>query len=71
MSLANELLSRWAPIMRAVELQSGSSGRFEITLDGEVMFSKKAAGRFPRPGEVAGLFERKLGPALDWRESTT
>jgi selenoprotein W-related protein len=66
-SLTNELLSRWAPIMRAVELQSGSHGVFEISLDGEVVFSKKAAGRFPRPGEVAALFETKLGPALDWR----
>jgi selenoprotein W-related protein len=68
-SLANELLSRWAPIMRAVELQSGSSGRYEISLDGELLFSKKAEGRFPRPGEVASLFEAKLGPALDWRKS--
>jgi selenoprotein W-related protein len=68
-SLAGELLSRWAPIMRAVELLSGSGGRFEITLDGEIVFSKKAAGRFPKPGEVARLFEQKLGPALDWRNS--
>jgi selenoprotein W-related protein len=67
-SLANELLSRWAPIMRAVELQSGSSGRFEITLDGELLFSKKTSGRFPKPGEIAGLFEKKLGPALEWRQ---
>jgi selenoprotein W-related protein len=66
-SLAAELLSRWAPIMRAVELQSGSGGRFEITLDGELMFSKRGSGRFPKPGEVAALFERKLGPPLDWR----
>jgi selenoprotein W-related protein len=70
-SLAGELLGRWAPIMRAVELQSGASGRFEITLDGELVFSKKAEGRFPRPGEVAGLFEKKLGPALEWRKSST
>ena len=69
MSLASELLSRWAPIMRAVELQSGSSGRYEISLDGDLLFSKKAEGRFPRPGEVVGLFEKKLGPALDWRQS--
>ena len=55
--------------MRAVELQSGSGGRFEITIDGELVFSKKAAGRFPKPGEVARLFEQKLGPALDWRNS--
>jgi len=68
-SLAGELLSRWAPIMRAVELQSGNNGRFEVTLDGELLFSKKATGRFPKPGEVAGLFETKLGPALEWRQS--
>jgi selT/selW/selH-like putative selenoprotein len=66
--LANELLSRWAPIMRAVELSSGSSGRFEVTLDGQLLFSKKTTGRFPKPGEVAGLFEKKLGPALEWRQ---
>ena len=69
MSLTNELLSRWAPIMRAVELQSGSHGVFEISLDGEVVFSKKASGRFPKPGEVAGLVEKKLGPPLDWRKA--
>jgi len=68
-SLAGELLGRWAPIMRAVELVSASHGRFEISLDGELVFSKKASGRFPKPGEVAGQFEKKLGPALDWRQT--
>jgi selenoprotein W-related protein len=68
-SLAGELLSRWAPVMRTVELVSGSGGRFEITLDGELLFSKKQAGRFPKPGEVTRLFEQKLGPALEWRSS--
>jgi selT/selW/selH-like putative selenoprotein len=68
-SLAGEVLSRWAPIIRAVELVSGSNGRFEVALDGDLVFSKKAVGRFPKPGEVAGHFEKKLGPALDWRAS--
>ena len=67
MSLAGDLLSRWAPIMRSVELQSSTGGAFEITLDGQLLFSKNAAGRFPKPGEVAELFEKKLGPALTWR----
>jgi selT/selW/selH-like putative selenoprotein len=70
-SLATEVLSRWAPIMRGVELSSSSGGRFDIILDGELVFSKKAKGRFPKPGEVATLFEAKLGPALDWRQSST
>ena len=69
MSLADEVLSRWAPIIRAVELVTASHGRFDITLDGELVFSKKGNGRFPKPGEVAGEFEKKLGPALDWRNS--
>jgi selT/selW/selH-like putative selenoprotein len=56
--------------MRVVELQSSSGGRFEITLDGELLFSKRAKGRFPKPGEVVGLFEAKLGPALDWCDSS-
>jgi len=55
--------------MRVVELQSGSHGRFEIALDGELMFSKKAIGRFPKPGEVAALLEKQVGPPLDWRKA--
>jgi len=57
--------------MRSVALQGGSNGRFEVTLDGELLFSKKAIGRFPNPGEVAALFEKKVGPALDWRSSSS
>jgi selT/selW/selH-like putative selenoprotein len=68
-SLAGEVLSRWAPVIRAVELVSASHGRFDISLDGELVFSKKASGRFPKPGEVARHFEKKLGSALDWRQS--
>jgi selenoprotein W-related protein len=69
-SLASEVLDRWAPIMRAVELISSSGGTFAISLDGQLVFSKKAAGRFPKPGEVAALFEKKLGPALEWRDKS-
>ena len=57
--------------MRAVELVSSSGGTFDISLDGQRVFSKKAAGRFPKPGEVAAMFEKKLGPALEWRGSSS
>ena len=67
MGLGNELLSRWAPIVRALELRSSSGGRFDVYLDDELVFSKQSVRRFPKPGEVAGLFETKLGPALEWR----
>jgi len=68
-SLATEILVRWAPIMRTVEIRSGEKGRFEISLDGKPVFSKASSGRFPEPGEVARTFEKSLGPPLEWRES--
>ena len=67
MSLGDELLSRWAPIVRVLELQSSSGGRFAIYLDDDLVFSKQEAKRFPKPGEIAALFEAQLGPVLDWR----
>ena len=68
MSLANELLTAWAPILRTVELRSGDKGRFEVTLDGEIVFSKASLKRHPKPGEVAAEFERRLGRPLAWRK---
>ena len=34
-------------------LIKGSGGVFEVTVDGDLVFSKAALGRFPDPGEVA------------------
>jgi predicted Rdx family selenoprotein len=67
-SLATEILANWAPIFRDVRLQSADHGRFDVTLDGELVFSKAALGRHARKGEVAGMFEAKLGPPLRWRK---
>jgi selT/selW/selH-like putative selenoprotein len=38
-----------------VELKKGGGGVFEITVDGEKRFSKKAMGRFPTDAEVEGV----------------
>ena len=42
-----------------VELVAGSGGVFEVAVDGELVFSKKAQGRFPDPGEIVGLIGKK------------
>jgi selT/selW/selH-like putative selenoprotein len=68
-SLADELLSGWAPILRGVELTSGTKGRFEVTLDGELIFSKVSLERHANPGEISAEVERRLGPRLDWRQN--
>jgi len=68
-SLANDLLARWAPILRTVELRSGNTGRFEVTLDGELVFSKAQLKRHANPGEVTEAFERRLGRPIAWRQA--
>jgi hypothetical protein len=69
-SLANEVLGRWAPIIRTLELRSGAHGIFDVKLDGEMVFSKAALKRHPRAGEVVSLLEPKLGPPPRWRNDS-
>jgi selT/selW/selH-like putative selenoprotein len=50
-----------------VTLRSGSKGRFEVTLDDQLIFSKAKLKRFPKQGEILKLAEPALGRPLDWR----
>jgi selT/selW/selH-like putative selenoprotein len=53
--------------MTGVELRPGDKGTFEVTLDGETVFSKKQERRFPSEGELAALLQGRLGPPISWR----
>ncbi len=35
-----------------VTMAPGSSGQFDVTLDGRIVFSRRATGRFPSDAEV-------------------
>lgn len=37
------------------ELIGGGGGVFDVVVDGRLIFSKHQTGRFPEPGEIAGL----------------
>jgi selT/selW/selH-like putative selenoprotein len=50
-----------------VTLRTGSKGRFEVTLDDQLIFSKAKLKRFPEKGEILKLAEPALGRPLDWR----
>jgi selenoprotein W-related protein len=63
--LTDELLQGWAPIIETIELLPSSKGRFEVTVDGELVFSKATLGRHAEPGEVAGLVRQRLGPEIE------
>ena len=47
-----------------VVLLASSKGRFEVTLDGELIFSKAAIGRHAKAGEIAGLVRERIGPEI-------
>ena len=42
-----------------VEIIASSGGVFEVVVDGDLLFSKKALGRFPDPGEIVALIRQK------------
>lgn len=57
-------MTGWAPIIETIELIPASKGRFEVTLDGELIFSKAALGRHAEPGEVAAIVRDRVGPEV-------
>jgi selenoprotein W-related protein len=44
------------------ELIRSSGGVFEVSFDGELVFSKKQLGRFPDDGEVERVLASRLAP---------
>jgi selT/selW/selH-like putative selenoprotein len=66
-SLAEEIMDGWAPLLDGVDLKTGSKGRFEVLIDGQEVFSKARLDRFPAEGEVKKLLEPRLGPPPRWR----
>ena len=63
--LTDELLQGWAPIIVDIKLVPSSKGRFEVVLDGELIFSKAELGRHANPGEIAAIVEERIGPRVE------
>jgi selenoprotein W-related protein len=42
-----------------ITMVPSSGGRFEVSCDGELLFSKQELGRFPEPGEVIELVSKR------------
>ena len=59
MSLAGELLRQFETEITSLGVVPSDGGRFEVSVNWEVVFSKKQLGRHADPGEVVGLV-RKL-----------
>jgi selenoprotein W-related protein len=55
-----ELLTKFEKQLAAVKVIPSEGGRFEISFDGELIYSKLATHHHPEPGEVARLIAERL-----------
>lgn len=63
--LAQELLFTLGEQLAEVALVPGQDGIFTVVLDGELLFDRNSAGRFPEPKEIKQAIRDRLAPDMD------
>ena len=61
MSLADELLKNYEHMVEEMTLVPSDGGRFEVTVNGQLLFSKLGMHRHAESGEVLGLVRKLVG----------
>ena len=61
MSLTDELLKNYEHVIEAITLVPSEGGRFEVTVNGQLIYSKLQLHRHAEPGEVLGLVRKMVG----------
>lgn len=56
MSAANDLLTKYQHVIAELRFVTGDKGIFDVTVDGDMLYSKHETGRHAEPGEVLELF---------------
>ncbi len=62
MSATNDLLTNYQHIISDLTLTTGTKGVFDVTVNGELLYSKGETGRHANDGEVLELFTELVGP---------
>ena len=61
MSLAEELLKNYEHLIESLALVPSDGGKFEVTTNGQLLYSKLTTHRHAEPGEVLGLVRKLVG----------
>lgn len=61
MRAAQDLLSNYQHIITSLTFTTGGAGIFDVTVDGETLYSKHQTGRHANDGEVLDLFTQLVG----------
>ena len=65
MGAASDLLRDYQHVISELTLITGSHGVFDVAVDGDLLFSKRASGRHAKPGEVLHLFRDVVVPSIE------
>ena len=65
MRTVHDLLHDYQHVIADVTMITGSKGVFDVVVDGETLFSKRAIGRHAQPGEVLDLFRERIVAGVD------
>ena len=58
MSLADELLKEYEHLIESVALIPSDEGRFEVNVNGQLVFSKLELKRHAEPGEIVKIISK-------------
>jgi selenoprotein W-related protein len=53
-------LEEFEPDIEQITLIPSDDGRFEVEINGDLVYSKLENGRHAQPGEVVGIVKKKL-----------
>ncbi len=59
--MALEILSHYRKAVSELQLVPSEGGRFEVSLNGKLIFSKLETERFPEPKELKQAIDKHLG----------
>lgn len=59
-----DILGNYQHVVNDMKLIPGGGGVFELVVNGDLVFSKKALGRHAEEGEVLKIFEGIVGPGV-------
>lgn len=60
MGLVGELLKQFEHMIESIVLIPSDGGRFEVTVNGKLIYSKLETKRHAQPGEVVGLINQMV-----------
>jgi len=60
-SLMDELLKHYEHLVETITLVPSDGGKFEVSANGQLLYSKLQTHRHAEPGEVLGLVRKMVG----------